>query len=161
MTTKDGTGVHAWIVDSTVRICVDRLSDISNSAYYRCRLSGRHLILHAFIVYLILRFDWFIQSINEEKNRIVLHTRARTHARTHERTNACTHRHASTHTSGLEDRRKTVSLPQIPTASQYDLCSSEGVTRFLRGRISFQAGIFSGGGAGSRGHDRVCLMLTG
>ena len=39
--------------------------------------------------------------------------------------------------------------------------SSEGAGFFFFGRISFQAGIFSGGGGGSRGQERVCEIQTG
>ena len=39
--------------------------------------------------------------------------------------------------------------------------SDEGMTFFFRGRMSFQAGTFSGGGGGSRGQSRVCVMSTG
>ncbi len=51
------------------------------------------------------------------------------------------------------------------TLTQLFLClpmgSSEGVVFFLRGLMSFQAGIFSGGGGGSSGQERVCRILTG
>ena len=43
----------------------------------------------------------------------------------------------------------------IPTGS------SKGVVFFFLGLINFQAGIFSGGGGGSRGQDLVCVMHTG
>ena len=45
--------------------------------------------------------------------------------------------------------------PSLPTGS------SEGVTFFLRGLICFHAGMISGGGGGSKGHERVCVINTG